>query len=224
MFSLPQTHKTQLLELDGVTHMVVERFSKIYEKNGAPDFAYWVESGLVKISVTGHDRKEIVLRVIPAGGLFGVVGVLQGSQRTGDAVALTRTSIIAVPRAAFLEYCDRHPEFWIYLTKSMAQQQRALQERIQLLVLHDVHYRLVSSLLQLSELCGPDEPGSAMHSVPLSQEDIAVVIGATRETTSNKLNLLAKRRLVLLGRRRVAIPSLEKLRDALNGPGPESPA
>lgn len=224
MHSLSAIHKAQLLELDGVIQIHCERFSKIYEQGMAPDFVYWVESGLVKVTVGGRDRKEIVLRVIPAGGLFGLLGVLQGDERTGNAIALTRTGIFAIPRTAFLEYCDRHPEFWIYLAKLLAREQRALNHRIQLLVLYDVEYRLVSSLIQLSELCGPEEAGSPIHSIPLSQEDIAVVIGATRETTSNKLNYLAKRNLVLLGRRRVAIPSLDNLRAVLNDKDPASPA
>lgn len=223
MSPFPLTHKTQLLELDGVTRIRGERFLKIYAQGEAADFVYLVESGLVKVMVTGLERTEIVLKVVPPGGLFGLIGVLQGSERTANAVALTRTTIIAIPAAGFLEYGDRYPEFWNYVTKSMAKDQAALHQRIQLLTLHDVQYRLVSSLIQLSEMCGSEEPGSPMHSIPLSQEDISVFIGATRETTSNKLNLLAKRKLVLLGRRRVAVPSLENLRAALNGKGSATP-
>ncbi len=207
--------REDLVNLPGAARLQGTRFRSIFEEGDSPDHLYLVESGLAKLSICVGDRKEIVLGVVAPGQFAGLASVVLGTPRTSRAVFLTEAIAVEIPRTSFLEYCEENPSFWRSLTETLAHRQNDLYRKIQLLVLHDVEYRLLQCLLELAEVCGPDEPDGRIHSIPLSQEDVAVIIGATRETTSNKLNVLARRNLVILGRRRVVISSLEAVRQAL---------
>lgn len=217
MFPLSAAIQQELISLDGVSKVKGERFYRIYAEGDRPDYVYLLDSGLVKASVTGRDDKEIVLSIVSPGHLFGLHGVLLERARSSHAVVLADAVFHEIPQRSFLQYCEQRPEVWRYLAQVLARRQGELHRKIQLLVLHDVEYRLLTSLLELAELCGPEEPNGSVYSIPLSQEDLADIIGATRETTSNKLNVLARRKLLVLGRRRVVISSLDALRAALTG-------
>jgi CRP/FNR family transcriptional regulator len=214
MPSLSVAHQKNFRELCGIAPLEAHRFRKIFEEGEQVDAVYLIESGLVKLSVSGPEKKEIVVRIAGPGNLIGVVDVLADVSRTYSASALTPARLLFVPNSTFRTYCEDHDDLCQDLLRELARQQVELYRKIQLLVLHDVRHRLVDSLIDLAMVCGAD--GEGMHSVPLSQEDLAVVIGATRETTSNKLNALAHQNLVVLARKRITIPSLEALRTSLD--------
>jgi CRP-like cAMP-binding protein len=222
MLSLPEAHQKNFRELRGVTPVEAQRFRKIFEEGERGDTVYLIESGLVKLSLAGPEKKEIVVRMAGRGSLVGAVDVLADSPRSCSATALTAARLIAVPNSTFRIYCEDHRDISQELLRELSRQQAQLYRKIQLLVLHDVRHRLVDSLIDLAIICSAD--GNGTHSVPLSQEDLAVVIGATRETTSNKLNSLAHQGLVVLARRRITIPSLEALRKSLNSASSASEA
>lgn len=215
MLTLPAEFLDDLSHLEGVTSLNGGRFWPVFQEADSPECVYLIKSGLVKSSVVGADHKEIVLRILAGGYLMGVREVLLDVPRTTRAVSLTESSLMAIPGPSFLAYCEQKPGMWQTLAHMLAQYQIELHRKIQLLVLHDVEFRLLNALVELADICGPELPDTSIHSIPLSQEDLAVIIGATRETTSNKLNQMARNKLVILGRRRVIVPSTEALREAL---------
>jgi CRP-like cAMP-binding protein len=85
---------------------------------------------------------------------------------------------------------------------------RQLEKKIELLCLHDVEYRILYYMAELARTFGAKANGSE-YSIPLSQGELASLIGATRETTSTTLNLLARRGLIKLGRRQLIVPSVD---------------
>jgi CRP-like cAMP-binding protein len=214
MLSLPEAHQQNFRKLRDATPIEAQRFRKIFEEGERGDTVYLIESGLVKLSVSGPENKEIVVRMAGGGSLVGAVDVIADLPRACSATALAATRLTAVPYSTFRIYCEDHRDLSQELLRELARQQVQLYRTIQLLVLHDVRHRLIDSLIDLATICGAD--GNGTQSVPLSQEDLAVVIGATRETTSNKLNALAHQGLVVLARRRITIPSLEALRRSLD--------
>jgi CRP-like cAMP-binding protein len=214
MFPLLGRDYDELLKCEGVVKVRAGRFDPLYLEGTEPDFVYIVESGLVKTSVVGPPDKEIVLHVFPKGEIFGVAAPVLQRRHEDRAFMLTEGTIAAIPKLGFNSYCQNNPDFWNYLTKLVAYRKAELQRKIRLLVLHDVEYRLVSCLIDLAEMVDSHD-ADAMPSIPLSQEDLAVVIGATRETTSHKLNMMSRSNHVILGRRRVIVPSIDRLRGLL---------
>jgi CRP/FNR family transcriptional regulator len=103
---------------------------------------------------------------------------------------------------------------WKSIAEQLLSREQQLEEKVALLCLHDVEYRILHYLLSLGQVFGVN--GAAEYSIPLSQSELAHLIGATRETTSTTLNTLARRGVVKLGRRLLMVSSVETVRAALN--------
>jgi CRP-like cAMP-binding protein len=104
--------------------------------------------------------------------------------------------------------CEQRGELWRELSILLLERNRQLEKKIELLCLHDVEYRILYYMAQLAKTFGAKGSGSE-YSIPLSQGELASLIGATRETTSTTLNALARRGVIRLGRRQLIVPSIE---------------
>ena len=98
----------------------------------------------------------------------------------------------------------------------LLKRRQTLAEKVELLCLHDVEYRILFYLAELSSLVRPATDATG-YQVPITQSELADLIGATRETTSTTLNQLEKRGLLKLSRRLLTIPSPALLRSATAG-------
>jgi CRP/FNR family transcriptional regulator len=123
-------------------------------------------------------------------------------------------SLYQVPRSVFLAFAGTSPDIWKNVTEQLLTREQALEEKVALLCLHDVEYRILHYLLSLGRVFGVN--GATEYSIPLSQSELAHLIGATRETTSTTLNTLARRGIVKLGRRLLMVTSIETVRTALS--------
>ncbi len=105
-------------------------------------------------------------------------------------------------------------ELSISLLDHLVQHKITLARKVELLCLHDVEYRILYYLAELSSLVKASDLDGGGHQLPLTQAELADLIGATRETTSTTLNQLERRGLLKLSRRLLTIPSLSNLRAA----------
>ena len=207
--SIASVVRSELINLEGVTKFSPNRrFAIIYSEGSPADTLFFVDSGLVKIYKRADDNKEIILEIVPASELFGneALGVQQ--TRASSAEVLHEGVIYVIPRQVFLRLCEQRTDLWRELSTFLLERNRQLQKKIELLCLHDVEYRILYYMAQLAKTFGTKGSGSE-YSVPLSQGELASLIGATRETTSTTLNALARRGVIRLGRRQLIVPSIE---------------
>lgn len=214
--ALANAVRGELINLDGVTKFSPNRrFATVYSEGSPSDSVYFVDSGLVKICKRGDDNKEIILQVIGAGELFGEQTLMGEQSRSIAAEVLQEGAIYIIPRDLLLRACERRPELWREIAVLLAYRQRQLEKKIQLLCLHDVEYRILYYMAELAGSFGARSNGTD-YSIPLSQGELASLIGATRETTSTTLNALARRGVIKLGRRQLIVPSIEGVLAAAN--------
>jgi CRP-like cAMP-binding protein len=207
--SLAGIVRTELINLDGVTKFSPNRrFATVYSEGGPTDTLYFLESGLVKIYKRGPDNKEIILQIVGAGDLFGEQALGAEQTRTISAEVLQEGVIYLLPRDLFLRVCEKRPELWREISGLLTTRKRELEKKIELLCLRDVEYRILYYMAELAKTFGAKSNASE-YSIPLSQGELASLIGATRETTSTTLNALARRGIIRLGRRQLIVPSVE---------------
>ncbi len=207
--SIAAVVRAELTNLEGVTKFSPNRrFAIVYSETGPADTLLFVESGLVKIYKRGEDNKEIILQVVSAGELFGDEALATQQTRTSSAEVLQEGVIYVIPRPAFVRLCEQRGELWRELSRLLMERKRQLEKKIELLCLHDVEYRILYYMAELAKTFGAKGNGSE-YSIPLSQGELASLIGATRETTSTTLNNLARRGVIRLGRRQLIVPSIE---------------
>ncbi len=207
--SIATVVRSELINLEGVTKFSPNRrFALVYSEGSPADNLLFLESGLVKIYKRGEDSKEIILQIVSPGQLFGEQALGSDQLRPSSAEILQDGVIYVIPRPVFLRVCDQRPDFWRDITTLLTDRNRQLEKKIELLCLRDVEYRILFYMADLARTFGA-KAGGAEYSIPLSQGELASLIGATRETTSTTLNALARRGVIRLGRRQLIVPSVE---------------
>ena len=188
------------------------RFATVFSEGDSADSVYYLESGLIKLYKRDNENKEIILQILAPAELFGEQSLGTETTRNVSAEILQEGVLYVIPRAAFLNFCDQHPGLWRAVSELLITRKRELEKKIELLCLQDVEYRILYYLAELSNRFGVKNGPEV--SVPLSQGELASLIGATRETTSTTLNTLARRGLIRLGRRQLILTSVDEVMNA----------
>jgi len=206
--SLAAVVRMDLIGLDGVTKFSPNRrFATVFSEGSPADTVFFLESGLVKIYKRGEDSKEIILQIVAPGEMFGEQSLGAEPTRSVAAEVLQEGVIYVIPRDLFLRVCEMRPELWREISTVMISRKQQLEKKIELLCLRDVEYRILYYVAELAKRFGTKTNGDC--SIPLSQGELASLIGATRETTSTTLNTLARRGVIRLGRRQLVVPSVD---------------
>ena len=192
----------------------LRRSTTLFTQGQAADSIYYVEDGLLKLTRRNEVGGRIILTIRGAGHLVGEEALTAGPQTYyTEADVLTTANIYKIPREVLDRAIASSPEFAAALISYLLERRMALAEKVELLCLHDVEYRILFYLAQLSSVVKPvaDVDG---YQLPITQLELADLIGATRETTSTTLNQLERRGLIRLSRRMLTVPSPETLRAA----------
>ncbi|MGA2597385.1 MAG: Crp/Fnr family transcriptional regulator [Bryobacteraceae bacterium] len=206
--------RAELLHQDGVIKFAPNRrFTTLYSEGSPADSLLFLESGLVKLCKRGEEGKEIILQVVAPGELFGEQALSNEHTRATAAEVLQEGAIYVIPKDLFVRFCDSRADLWRLVAQLMVQRKRDLEKKIELLCMQDVEYRILHYMAELATSFGSRLDGHE-YAIPLSQGELASLIGATRETTSTTLNLLARRGLIRLGRRQMVLASLDNVRTA----------
>lgn len=206
---LPRPEVTRLAAL--------RRPSALFSRAQPADCLYFIESGLIKLTRTNEAGGRIILDICGPGDVIGEECLFSDQPvYYADAEVLNAAAIARIPKDLFaraaITQTDLTRSFFSYLLE----RRKALAEKVELLCLHGVEHRILVYLADLSSLVKEDIDGGGFQ-LPLTQLELADLIGATRETTSTTLNQLERRGLIKLSRRLVTVPSPALLRDAASG-------
>ena len=205
--------RAELLPLETVTRFSPNRrFVTLYSEGDPAENVFFLESGLVKLYKRNNEGKEIIVQIVSPGELFGEQGLEENATRTVSAEILHEGVLHSIPRSTFIQFCNQIPDHWQAFSHLLIQRKRELEKKIELLCLQDVEYRILYYLAELAGMFGVKN--GQEFSVPLSQGELASLIGATRETTSTTLNTLARKGLIRLGRRQVILSSIDGVSSA----------
>jgi CRP/FNR family transcriptional regulator len=207
--------KTQLLSVQDVSRLTsLRRFTSLFTQGQSADALYFIEEGLVKLTRTNDAGERIILTIAGPGDLIGEeVMSAASSTYQADSEVLTPASLYRIPRDTLQRVLMQNGELAAAMIDFLLTRRKTLAQKVELLCLHDVEYRILFYLADLASLVGP-EMGTESYNLPITQAELADLIGATRETTSTTLNQLERKGLVKLSRRLLTIPSPALLRNA----------
>jgi len=207
--------REDLCVTEGVRKLVLSRRSSAIYATGTPaNHVYFLDSGLVKIERVTDVNRDILVTVVASGDIFGEQAITGDGVFTSSARVLESGTAYSIPTDVFQRFCERRPDVWRLVVQHMLSRNEELERKIEHLCHSDVRERLVYYLQELARVTPSHDPsGSIIH---ISQNELASLVGATRETTSTTLNALARRGLISLGHRMVIIPSLENLRESMH--------
>jgi CRP/FNR family transcriptional regulator, cyclic AMP receptor protein len=177
---------------------------------------YFVLSGWVKIRIYDPDGKEVTLNILGKGEMFGEMSALDRTQRSTDVITLTQATIASLPAPDFVHLVETEHKACIYLARLMAKRLRQVNRRL-LLRGAGATSRVADILLFLAE--GQGIKGSNGIEIPnLPQRELASLSGLARETVTNALGRLERKKLILRDTERdilciLDVEGLEKIMD-----------
>ena len=187
----------------------------IFREGDRADLVFLLESGLVKLSRQADSHRKTIVRLVRPGELIGDRTLSHVGYQRYTAEALADSVVLEVTREQFRLACAASTATLAWVTEQVEERLAEVERRIELISFARVELRLLALLADLAEatMAASDLPPDNVQ-IPLSQAEIAQLIGATRETASTTLNLLARRGLLRLSRRQVEVVSLRAVRDA----------
>ena len=212
MYDSAAAVRAYLLPLPGTTKLILRRKAELYLHGQPADAIYYIDQGLVKLDRPAQDDQCVTLNLSSAGELIGEESLVAQQTYLTQAEALTPLVVHRIPSNQVTEAGLKNPQLAMFLLDAVLRRKQALERRLELIAAHDVERRILLCLADLAMRGERESDGS--YSLPLTQRDVANLIGATRETTSLMLNQMERTGLLLLARGKVTIASPERLKDA----------
>ena len=163
----------------------VPRRTRLVQAGSASDGAFLLVSGKVKVFLAGDDGREVILSTLEAGEVFGEMGLIDDLPRSAHVETLEACTIAAIGKQDFLDCLGRSGELALAVMRNLAARLRAADEQIERLALFSVEERVVQFLLDHSVL-----RDGRREVVPPSKQDIARMVGASREMVSRVMRSL----------------------------------
>jgi CRP-like cAMP-binding protein len=190
----------------------IRRKEVLYLPGDAGDRIYLLKRGIVKISTLTGEGKEIILALLRPGEVFGEEAVLDEAPRDHMAEAYDDALLCVITRQDFLGILRAHPEMAFKVTKLVGFRLKTLRNRVEGLLFKGAPARLAQTLLDLARDHGVQDSGGVLLPLKLSQQDLANLIGVTRESVNLALADFRSRGLVEQDGRHLRILRVEDLR------------
>jgi CRP-like cAMP-binding protein len=158
----------------------------IFGEGTRPAGLYCVHDGRIKITKSGGDGKEQIIRLVKGGDLLGYRALIAGSAHATSAVALSDCTVCLIPRHSFGQQLSTNPMFSSALMQLLATNLGDTAERMLHLAYKPVRERLAEALLLLLNTyrsVGDSKP----FTMAISREDLGALMGTTKETTTRML-------------------------------------
>lgn len=201
-------------------HARVRRFprkSLVYAPADGEPTVLVLASGRVKIyDLTGEGR-ETILAFIEQGELFGELTVLDGEPRQEFAEAAEDSEVLAIPADDFLALLESRADLALSVTRLVGLRRRRIENRLRNILFLPSRARLVRLLIELVEAHGELLGTRYAIRFPLTHQDLASLIGVTRETVTLTLGQLQEEGLIAIERQRVIVTSMRRLRQEATG-------
>jgi CRP/FNR family transcriptional regulator, cyclic AMP receptor protein len=196
-------------EIDALLHYSrVERYPagcEIYAKGSPGQCMMAVLRGTAKMSSVSPEGKEIVLNIINPGEIFGEIALLDGGERSADAVAMTDCELLVLNRRDFMPVLDNHADICLMLIRILCQRLRRTSEQVEDVLFRHLEARIAKALLQLSERAGGPDAGGRVLELHLSQSEIGNIVGGSRESVNKQLQVWQRAGLIDLAKGSIVI-------------------
>lgn len=205
--------------IDQLTQLAVTRRlgsgEVLFFKGDEGDALYGILDGRVRISTTAPNGKEVVLSMMERGDVFGEIALLDGLDRTADAIGAETTELLMLQRRDFLPFLKAEPDLATHLLSIVCKRLRDTSARIEDIAFLDLPARLAKNLLHLAQHKAKDGTPVSSVSVSISQSELANYLGTSRESVNKHLQVWRRNQWIELGRSRVRVLDQDALEEVI---------
>jgi CRP-like cAMP-binding protein len=210
--SLGQREIDGLLEITTTRRLAAKEL--LFRKGDPGNQLYGVLSGRLKVMATGRDGKEFVFGVMGPGEVIGEIAMMDSDVRSASVVALEQAELLILHRRELIPFLERHPKVAIHLAGVLAGRVRRLSAYAEDSIFLPLPSRMAKTLLALVESYETGGQRSGPIDIPLAQQDLADMVGTTRESVNKQLRVWEEAGIVELRRARVVVLEREALEDS----------
>jgi CRP-like cAMP-binding protein len=209
-------------EVDTLLHYArVERYpagEEIYAK-GSPGLSMMaVLRGAAKMTSVSPEGKEIVLNIMNPGDIFGEIALLDGGERSADAIAMTDCELLVLHRRDFMPLLEKHADMCLILLRILCQRLRQTSEQVEDVLFRHLESRVAKALLHLAEGTNPQAvPGSPVE-LHVSQRELGSMAGGSRESVNKILQSWHKAGWIELGKGTIVLRNLAAIERLVSSP------
>jgi CRP-like cAMP-binding protein len=188
----------------------------VFEPTAHPHWVYLLEAGLVRIYRLSRSGAEVTLGYIPPGEVFGELEAFSDGPRESFAQVVVTARVWQVPRAELRRLLGSYPRIAVRIAEQMGSRFKRIESRVENLALCSLRSRIGLILLELAEDFGSAGADGLRIELPLSQHDIAMLVGATRQSVNHDLRELREAKLLVYRNRRFTLPDAAALRASVS--------
>ncbi len=174
---------------------------------------YLIQTGRVRIYVQDESGQDTSVIFYSAGDIFGELAAVDGLPRSASALAADATIVHVLSRERLRAHLLASPQLAYNFMQTLAVRVRYSTLQVGNLTLHDVRSRLARKLLELAQGNGRVEANGVRIDLPLTQSDLASLIGATRESTNKALGHFRRNGIIRIEHNQITIVDPEALRE-----------
>ena len=197
--------------LDSLVRVHVPRGDILFQEGDEGDTLYVIQTGKVKLGRRSGDGRENLLAVLGPGELIGELSLFDPGARTATATALTDAEVLQMGHDELSTWLSTTPSVAEHLLRTLSRRLRRTNEALADLVFTDVPGRVAKALLDLSQRFGQPVADGVRVSHGLTQEELAQLVGASRETVNKALADFASRGWIRREGRAVTLLDVERL-------------
>ena len=183
----------------------------LFKEGQDGDRLYIVVHGKIKLGTTSADGRENLLSILGPGEMFGELSLFDPEPRTSTATAVSDAKLVSLAHEAVIGLVTSNPQTSLELLRRLAQRLRKSNEILADLVFADVPGRVAKAIMDLGERFGVQKDDGLHVNHDLTQEELAQLVGASRETVNKALADFAARGWVKLEPRAVLVTDVERI-------------
>ena len=157
-----------------------------------------------------------ILNFIDSGELFGELSLLGSSERQEFAEAIEHCRVVLIPKSAMLKLMASYPHINVGVTKLIGARRQRIERRLRNLLFRSNRERVVHLLIEMAEKYANRTAEGLELKIKLPHQEMASIIGSTRETVTVMLGQLQTEGLIKIARRRITIIDLARLSNEVN--------
>ncbi|MEN5199375.1 Crp/Fnr family transcriptional regulator [Pseudomonas wadenswilerensis] len=213
--ALPPCFQDSLLALARQRELAAGQY--LFQRGDAPCGLYAVLDGAMRVGAVATDGKEALLTLIEAPHWFGEISLFDGQPRTHDAQAEGPTRLLWIPQAPLLKWLEQQPQHWRDVSLLMSHKLRVVFVALEQQSLLAAAPRVAHRLLQIA--AGYGELRGSRRVLQLSQEQLALMLSLSRQTTNQILKSLQQEGALRLGYGEIEIIDPARLQALANPAG-----
>lgn len=192
---------------------------EVFRRGESGKEMFIVLSGGVKVSTLSADGKEIIFDLMSEGDLFGELSLLDGNSRTATVTTLVPSVLVILEHGFFMSFMENNPIIAIRLLHVLAHRLRAVDKFLEEVFFFDSETRLAKRVLALKDIYGKANGNPVQIQLKVSQQNIASLVGITRERVNKHLKKWERAGIVSMQQGQLTIQNLPLLQELASESG-----